>query len=72
MRNGNVFIWFRFCRVLDNLIITVQNSLDEMRSPLVGCLMLSNCLAECWRIWESLKKKERKQIKTFKTVEISN
>ena len=41
-----VLMSFLFWMVLDHLIITVQEFCVNMRSPLVKCLVGSNCLAE--------------------------
>ena len=65
-----VVICFLFCKVFDHLTIIVQNSLEKIRSPLVRCLVGSNCFAECGRMFESLKNEknvnEYKDLKTSK------
>ena len=68
-----VVICFLFCKVFDHLTITVQNLCEHIRSPLVKCLVGSNCFEECGSVFKSLKnEKKANKYKVLKTTETSN
>ena len=56
------------CKVFDHLMMIIQNPGAKITSPLVKCLVTSNCLTACGSMFDHLKKEKNvNKYKALKT-----